>query len=450
MFSRLDSQHEFTKTLAPVVQLLHTQGIRVHAYLDDWIIWADSLEQSRLYTHQTIHLLRCIGWTRNCKKSMLVPSHILDFLGLPFNLNKVIISPRDSFLDSLTSVLSRLLTSTVMPVCKISSITSRISLFAPFIHHGRLQLRLLQFWIKRHWAQHRQSWDTPLQLDAKFLSHLRWFNRQDVLQGVPLHLQEPRLFFFTDASLTGWGASWQDSHLSGQWSHQDSYQHFKCLELETIWLAFLQWGPQWHNQTVRVYCNNSTAVAFIRKQGGTHSISLFNKTLELFHLLDQFWILFNPIHLPGARNVTADALSRLNSPSSTEWRLPQETLFRLLSAFGTPLADMFATAENRLTPQFSPYPDDRAWVVNALSISWDSLGLVCAFPPAPIVPKTFQKIKDSWGAMVILIASQHPFRPWHPYYYYSANVFTFHWPTWLSTSTFPTWRGSSSTGSLTC
>ena len=41
---------EFTKTLAPVVQLLRTQGIRVHAYLDDWIIRAHSREQSRTYT----------------------------------------------------------------------------------------------------------------------------------------------------------------------------------------------------------------------------------------------------------------------------------------------------------------------------------------------------------------------------------------------------------------
>ena len=57
---------------------------------------------------------------------------------------------------------------------------------SPFIHHGRLQLRFLQFWIKRHWAQHRQSWDTPLQLNAEFLSQLRWFNKPDVLQGVPL------------------------------------------------------------------------------------------------------------------------------------------------------------------------------------------------------------------------------------------------------------------------
>ena len=28
--------------------------------------------------------------------------------------------------------------------------------------------------------------------------------------------------------------------------------------------------------------------------------------------------------------------------------------------------------------------NDKAWAVDALSISWDGLGLVYAFPPAPI------------------------------------------------------------------
>ena len=122
-----------------------------------------------------------------------------------------------------------------------------------------------------------------------------------------------------------------------------------------------------------------------------------------------------PTHLPGARNVTADALSRLSQPSPTEWRLPTEALNKLFCTFGTPLIDMFATAENKVTPVFvSPYPDDRAWAVDALSLSWDDLGLVYAFPPAPIVPKTLQKIQKSRGTTVIMIASQHPSRSWHP------------------------------------
>ena len=143
-------------------------------------------------------------------------------------------------------------------------------------------------------------------------------------------------------------------------------------------------------------------------------MSLFNKTLELFHLLDQFGILLIPTHLPRARNVTADALPRLNSPSPREWWLSKETLLRLFSALGTPLVDISATAEKRVTPIYiSPYPDDRAWAADALSISWDGLGLVYAFHPAPIVPKTLQKIKDSHDTTVILITSQNPSRPWH-------------------------------------
>ena len=154
----------------------------------------------------------------------------------------------------------------------------------------------------------------------------------------------------------------------------------------------------------------------VHPQTGWNTFSAPNyKTLELFELLDQFVITLIPTHLPGARNVTADALSRLSQPSPTVWRLPTKTLNNLFCAFGTPLIDMFATAENKVTPVFvSPYPDDRAWAVDALSLSWDDLGLVYAFPPAPIVPKTLQKIEKSRGTTVIIIASQHPFRPWHP------------------------------------
>ena len=318
-FGLSTAPREFTKTLAPVIQLLRSQGIQVHAYLDDWIIRATSREQSLEHTQHIIQLLQSLGWTINWDRSMLQPSRILDFLGLNFNLEQALISPLASFLPTLTKVLSRLSPSTVMSVRKVSSIISRMSHFAPFISSGRLHLRFLQFWLKKQWTQHQQSWDTPIQLDADFLSYLRWFLRPTVMTGVPLHLPEPSLFFFTDASLKGWGASWKDHQISGLWSTPDSQRHINWLELEAIRLALLHWGTQWRHQTVGVYCHSSTAVAYIRKQGRTRSQPLFYKTLELFELLDQFVITLIPTHLPGARNVTANALSRLSQPSPTEW-----------------------------------------------------------------------------------------------------------------------------------
>ena len=68
------------------------------------------------------------------------------------------------------------------------------------------------------------------------------------------------------------------------------------------------------------------AVASIRKQGVTHSRLLFNKTLEIFHLLDKFGIILIPSHLPGARNVTVDALSRLNTLKSDRMAAPSGNL----------------------------------------------------------------------------------------------------------------------------
>ena len=181
---------------------------------------------------------------------MFQPSRILDFLGLHFNLEQALISPPASFLPTLTEVLSRLSPSTVMSARKVSSIISRMSHFTPFISSGRLHLRFLQFWFKQQWTQHQQSWDTPIQLDADFLSYLRWFLRPTVMTGVPLHLPDPSLFFFTDASLKGWEASWKDHQISRLWSTPDSQRHINWLELEVIRLALLQWGPQWRHQTV--------------------------------------------------------------------------------------------------------------------------------------------------------------------------------------------------------
>ena len=214
---------------------------------------------------------------------------------------------------------------------------------APFIHHGQLQLHFLQFWIKQPWSQHAQPWDSPFQLNQEHILHLHWFCNPEVLQGVPLLSDGlgSQLARTTNYGTVVAARATTTHKLSGTGSRP---------------LGHLSLGPQWFQQTVCVYCDKSTAVAYIRKQRGMHSLSLFHKTLELFQLLDKFAIIL--VHLQGARsNVTADALSRLDSPSPTEWRLPLGTLNSLFFAFRTPLMDMFATVENKVTPIYvSPYP----------------------------------------------------------------------------------------------
>ena len=227
-----------------------------------------------------------------------------------------------------------------------------------------------------------QPWDTQIQLHSEFLTHLRCFNRREVLQGVPLHVPEPTLFFFPDASLAGWGTRWQTQVISQVSGHLpippnvSSGWNWKRYD----WPYFS--GTSVAQQTVRVYCENSTAVAYFRKQGGTHSISLLNNTLELFHLLHQFAFLLFPTHLPRMWQRIPCLESTV--PVLQNGGFPRKPYTICFLSYGPPIADRFATVENKVTPVcVSHHPDKITWAVDALSISWVGLGLVYTFPPVP-------------------------------------------------------------------
>ena len=73
-FGLATSPREFTKLLRPVVVLLRQRGVKLHVYLDDWLIHADTPEQAQLHAQTTISVLKFLGWIINYEKSGL-PVH---------------------------------------------------------------------------------------------------------------------------------------------------------------------------------------------------------------------------------------------------------------------------------------------------------------------------------------------------------------------------------------
>ena len=76
---------EFTKLLRPVVPWLRQQGVKLHVYLDNWLICAESPEQAQMHSEMTIALHPRLGWVINFEKSDLTPSQEFQFLGMHFN-----------------------------------------------------------------------------------------------------------------------------------------------------------------------------------------------------------------------------------------------------------------------------------------------------------------------------------------------------------------------------
>ena len=102
-FGLATSPREFTKLLRPVVSLLRQQGVKLqlsvklHVYLDDWLIRADTPEEAQLHAQTTIKVLQFLDhqlrWIINFEKSDLTPSQDFQFIGMQFNTRRFTVAP---------------------------------------------------------------------------------------------------------------------------------------------------------------------------------------------------------------------------------------------------------------------------------------------------------------------------------------------------------------------
>ena len=71
---------------------------------------------------------------------------------------------------------------------------------------------------------------------------------------------------------------------------------------------------------IRSHIDNTTAVAYINKEGGTYCKALNNQAIELLSWCEACCIKVSAVHVPGVTNTIADAESRQVNDSS-DWRL---------------------------------------------------------------------------------------------------------------------------------
>ena len=79
---------EFTKVVKEVKLMAQSRGIRIHQYLDDWLLRAPCREICLRHTQILLDLCRSLGWVVNMDKSELVPQQTFDFVGYHFDLSQ--------------------------------------------------------------------------------------------------------------------------------------------------------------------------------------------------------------------------------------------------------------------------------------------------------------------------------------------------------------------------
>ena len=81
-FSLSTAPLEFTVVVKEVKLMAIRKGIRIHQYLDDWLVRARSHQTCLQHTQDRVIICQKLGWLVNLDKSELEPKQIFDFIAL--------------------------------------------------------------------------------------------------------------------------------------------------------------------------------------------------------------------------------------------------------------------------------------------------------------------------------------------------------------------------------
>ena len=101
---------EFTVVAKEVKLMALQMGIRIHQYLDDWLVIATSYQTCLQHTQTLVVLCQELGWLVNKEKSELVRKQVFNFVGYQFDLKEGKVRPTpehwQAFADKIQSILS--------------------------------------------------------------------------------------------------------------------------------------------------------------------------------------------------------------------------------------------------------------------------------------------------------------------------------------------------------
>lgn len=419
-FGHTSSPRVFTKILVPVVRYVHSQGHRLNPYIDDLLGASATYPDAQAGGHLIVHTLLALGFLINMTKSKLEPSQDLVHLGARIQTLLGIVSvPREKAVKIMGHAQT-LLTKSHVQAREFLSFIGSLTACQEMVQWCMYHIRPLSQFLAHHYVPHRDSLSKLIPLDKSLQECLTfWSNLNHVTQGRRFLWPDRIHVITTDSSQEAYGAWFQDQTLSGRWVGTWQQAHINLKEMQVVLLALQAFHEMITPGHVLIQSDNATVVAYLCHQGGMHSHSLDRITRRIVRWCQTKEVTLSAVHVAGADNCLADALSRpgqlltQDKFRSVEWELSQKVANQIFQRWGIPRVDLFATRLNRKVPVFcSRLPDPMALQGDPLMLSW-SQGLLYLFPPLSLVLQSLAKIRRE-EAEAIAIIPWWPARGWFP------------------------------------
>ena len=364
----------FTKITKAVTPVLREMGIRLIIYIDDILVMAESENLLKDHIQGTIYLLENLGFVINFPKSLLEPKQIIEFLGfLVDSCNMELKLPGDK-LKNIRGEARKLLALEHTTTLDLSRVLGKMNTATKAIAIAPLFYRQLQAELQQALTKSNQDYNTRLQLSQGAREELQWWHTHFTRwNGQSLIAKKPNISLETDASRTGWGAVCQDTRTGGPWSEEEKMLHINCLELKAAFLAFKCFFKNRRSIHVLLKMDNTSAIAYINKMGGTVSPALNNLNKEFWLWCMERDISVQAQHIAGRLNSTADAESR-EMMDRYDWKFCPQIFQTLNSKFSLLELDLFASQLTTQLPVFASWMlDPEAMATDAFILIWTNM-----------------------------------------------------------------------------
>ena len=408
--------HRIMSSALSYIRSIH--DIVIISYLDDILIISKDFENSIKDTDIVVKTLKQFGWQLNAEKSLLNPSRLFDFLGVEFNVDEFTYGPSKTNLDKCIEKINKTLLKDKISCRELESVIGSLNFVSQLIKHGRSMLHPIIAYKINHFNTENRDLSLPFSQELKNL--MKWWSVKINYCPCPINLDLPAVSAFTDASLSGWGATIQIKeevhHLQGEWRRDQDF-HINTLELLAVREFLSRTTHLLKSNIVNLYLDNMTAVSVLKKRGSHRSVQRQEIFMKIQKIILENNIILNPKFIQGKINVSADFLSRTSQSLPMELQLSSRIITWIQEKLELSFQiDLFASSQNtKCRKFFSAIPDAKAVAIDALQQDWTMYQTMYAFPPPALIPKILYKWdKMPKGHDLILIVPAWKTKFWYP------------------------------------
>lgn len=402
----------FTKIMKPVLVYLRLRGLIFVCYLDDFLLLDLSLAECKKNLYFLISVLTCLGFLVKYEKSKLIPSKRCKFLGLIFNSAEMSV---ELPLDKKEMIFKRISFLEKMEFCKIrefAELIGQLNFATNALQYSPVYLKRLEYYKYVALLKNFDDYDANIFLNNHMKEDLKWWKSNIFTLTNPVRNFQFKLEIFSDASLTGWGASCELGKTHGWWNPQERELHINLLELRAAFYGLRCFAQEFSNCNILLRIDNTTAISYINRMGGVQFPELNQIAREIWQWCEskRLWIFAS--YIKSADNVVADEESRLVE-SNSEYQISHDCFLEILNHFGDFEIDLFASRVNAKCQRYiSWFKDPYAESVDAFTVNWNKVYFY-AFPPFSIILRVLNKIKRE-GATGLVVVPFWPSQPWFP------------------------------------